>query len=381
LWFARGVRINGTVDPTGSGTSSAYTDAHTLGLRAAPIGYALHRYLNDFSKALASEVRILLQEVGKLRDERGALQQYVQKQTLLHQRHTNLIKIPIFPPQPPEPHHLQRDRRTDGGQSQAQRSRRLLPRLASQGDSTLIIIKLPPGAKNADPLPLPSLTNSTKSLCPHRAHPRDLLPGPHHLPPMKYPMHPLAQAGAPSSNARSPELGGRAKPQLPPPQPPRHHLPLRPLPSRRRVRNYPRGHSGDVSTPFIFDLTSGSLLIIGSPAFYSKPQHTTCCSRPPALAGCRAAASPSGTLWYVLSLLSSSFIRADIYLQGPEHLRHRERHGIERSCTLVDPGCTHTRFLCRFCKKFCELCFFDTRSTVACSLGVTNSKYVLQLFS
>jgi hypothetical protein len=32
------------------------------------------RYLNDFSKALASEVRILLQEVGKLRDERRALQ-------------------------------------------------------------------------------------------------------------------------------------------------------------------------------------------------------------------------------------------------------------------------------------------------------------------
>ena len=34
-----------------------------------------YRYLNDFSKALASEVRILLQEVGKLRDERRALQQ------------------------------------------------------------------------------------------------------------------------------------------------------------------------------------------------------------------------------------------------------------------------------------------------------------------
>ncbi len=38
---------------------------------------ASNRYLNDFSKALASEVRILLQEVGKLRDERRALQQYV----------------------------------------------------------------------------------------------------------------------------------------------------------------------------------------------------------------------------------------------------------------------------------------------------------------
>lgn len=34
------------------------------------------RYLNDFSKALASEVRILLAEVGKLRDERRQLQLY-----------------------------------------------------------------------------------------------------------------------------------------------------------------------------------------------------------------------------------------------------------------------------------------------------------------
>ncbi|GLB44454.1 hypothetical protein LshimejAT787_1700810 [Lyophyllum shimeji] len=32
------------------------------------------KYLNDFSKALAGEVRILLAEVGKLRDERRALQ-------------------------------------------------------------------------------------------------------------------------------------------------------------------------------------------------------------------------------------------------------------------------------------------------------------------
>jgi hypothetical protein len=32
------------------------------------------RYINDFSKALAGEVRILLAEVGQLRDERRALQ-------------------------------------------------------------------------------------------------------------------------------------------------------------------------------------------------------------------------------------------------------------------------------------------------------------------
>ncbi|TFK86222.1 hypothetical protein K466DRAFT_159207 [Polyporus arcularius HHB13444] len=35
---------------------------------------AAPKYLNDFSKALASEVRILLAEVGKLRDERRQLQ-------------------------------------------------------------------------------------------------------------------------------------------------------------------------------------------------------------------------------------------------------------------------------------------------------------------
>jgi hypothetical protein len=98
-------------------------------------------------------------------------------------------------------------------------------------------------------------STSRKSSCLHRAHPRDLPRGLHHFPPMKSPMRPLAQAGAPSSNARSLELGGRAKPQLlQQQQPPRRHHPLRPLPSRRRVRNYPHGHSGDVSTPFIFDL-------------------------------------------------------------------------------------------------------------------------------
>ncbi|KAI9569245.1 hypothetical protein HD554DRAFT_594549 [Boletus coccyginus] len=39
-----------------------------------PYNGAPPKYLNDFSKALASEVRILLAEVGKLRDERRQLQ-------------------------------------------------------------------------------------------------------------------------------------------------------------------------------------------------------------------------------------------------------------------------------------------------------------------
>jgi len=35
------------------------------------------QYLDEFSKALAAEVRMLLGEVGKLREERRNLQQYV----------------------------------------------------------------------------------------------------------------------------------------------------------------------------------------------------------------------------------------------------------------------------------------------------------------
>ncbi|KIM61452.1 hypothetical protein SCLCIDRAFT_1215904 [Scleroderma citrinum Foug A] len=41
---------------------------------ANPYNGAPPKYLNDFSKALAGEVRILLAEVGKLRDERRQLQ-------------------------------------------------------------------------------------------------------------------------------------------------------------------------------------------------------------------------------------------------------------------------------------------------------------------
>jgi hypothetical protein len=35
------------------------------------------KYLDDFSKALSEEVRMLLKEVGKLREEKRALQQCV----------------------------------------------------------------------------------------------------------------------------------------------------------------------------------------------------------------------------------------------------------------------------------------------------------------
>jgi len=40
------------------------------------IGFAI-QYLDEFSQALASEVRMLLGEVGRIREERRALQQYV----------------------------------------------------------------------------------------------------------------------------------------------------------------------------------------------------------------------------------------------------------------------------------------------------------------
>ncbi|KAA1474583.1 hypothetical protein DENSPDRAFT_841187 [Dentipellis sp. KUC8613] len=45
------------------------------------------KYINDFSKALAGEVRILLQEVGKLRDERRALQHEIAELMALKSKH------------------------------------------------------------------------------------------------------------------------------------------------------------------------------------------------------------------------------------------------------------------------------------------------------
>lgn len=46
------------------------------------------KYINDFSKALASEVRILLQEVGKLRDERRALQHEIAELMAVKSKHS-----------------------------------------------------------------------------------------------------------------------------------------------------------------------------------------------------------------------------------------------------------------------------------------------------
>ncbi|KAL4253232.1 hypothetical protein ABKN59_004760 [Abortiporus biennis] len=45
------------------------------------------KYLNDFSKALASEVRILLDEVGKLRDERRQLQYEIAELMAVKSKH------------------------------------------------------------------------------------------------------------------------------------------------------------------------------------------------------------------------------------------------------------------------------------------------------
>lgn len=43
-------------------------------LSVNPPSLTSRRYIQDFSKALAGEVKILLSEVGKLRDEKRALQ-------------------------------------------------------------------------------------------------------------------------------------------------------------------------------------------------------------------------------------------------------------------------------------------------------------------
>ncbi|EJD41560.1 hypothetical protein AURDEDRAFT_186512 [Auricularia subglabra TFB-10046 SS5] len=64
------------------------------------------KYLNDFSKALAGEVRILLQEVGKLRDERRQLQQDISELMAIKARHGADVAAwvkPEAPPPEPEP--------------------------------------------------------------------------------------------------------------------------------------------------------------------------------------------------------------------------------------------------------------------------------------
>ncbi|KAF5338110.1 hypothetical protein D9758_015366 [Tetrapyrgos nigripes] len=47
------------------------------------------KYMNDFSKALAIEVRILLDEMGKLRDERRQLQQEIAELLAVKAKHGN----------------------------------------------------------------------------------------------------------------------------------------------------------------------------------------------------------------------------------------------------------------------------------------------------
>jgi len=62
------------------------------------------KYLNDFSKALASEVRVLLAEVGKLRDERRALQYEIAELMSVKSKHgAGGEYAPHWkPPMPPE---------------------------------------------------------------------------------------------------------------------------------------------------------------------------------------------------------------------------------------------------------------------------------------
>ncbi|KIJ06847.1 hypothetical protein PAXINDRAFT_140400 [Paxillus involutus ATCC 200175] len=62
------------------------------------------KYLNDFSKALAGEVRILLAEVGKLRDERRQLQFEIAELMAVKSKHgAGGEYSPDWRPQPQEP--------------------------------------------------------------------------------------------------------------------------------------------------------------------------------------------------------------------------------------------------------------------------------------
>ncbi|KAF7348285.1 hypothetical protein MSAN_01782200 [Mycena sanguinolenta] len=75
---------------------------------------AVPKYINDFSKALAGEVRILLAEVGQLRDERRALQYEIAELMSVKSKHgaggeympewrPKPEEEPPAPPEPPAP--------------------------------------------------------------------------------------------------------------------------------------------------------------------------------------------------------------------------------------------------------------------------------------
>ncbi|KAJ7235251.1 hypothetical protein C8J57DRAFT_1471486 [Mycena rebaudengoi] len=61
------------------------------------------KYINDFSKALAVEVKILLEEVGKLRDEKRALQYEIAELMSIKSKHSadGAYSAGWHPPAPP----------------------------------------------------------------------------------------------------------------------------------------------------------------------------------------------------------------------------------------------------------------------------------------
>ncbi|KAJ7764131.1 hypothetical protein DFH07DRAFT_867297 [Mycena maculata] len=62
----------------------------------------VRRYINDFSKALAGEVKILLSEVGKLRDEKRALQFEIAELMSIKAKHSaDGVYAPGWRPPPP----------------------------------------------------------------------------------------------------------------------------------------------------------------------------------------------------------------------------------------------------------------------------------------
>ncbi|KAJ6589509.1 hypothetical protein B0H19DRAFT_1367826 [Mycena capillaripes] len=62
------------------------------------------KYINDFSKALAGEVKILLAEVGKLRDEKRALQFEIAELMSIKAKHSaDGVYAPGWAPPPPAP--------------------------------------------------------------------------------------------------------------------------------------------------------------------------------------------------------------------------------------------------------------------------------------
>jgi len=140
------------------------------------------KYITDFSKALSGEVRILLDEVGKLRDERRALQFEIAELMALKSKHgAGGAYQPDWRPQPDDPPALPALPPPEGGAPPPEPTRPAWRVVHKRPERKL---KAPPTPKALPaplPVPLPESRPSLPSWAQWRPNPA-LVPAPVNVP-------------------------------------------------------------------------------------------------------------------------------------------------------------------------------------------------------